>query len=175
MLEDAFLLRFLRIFQHGADEVFDQIDTLPYQFDARTAPLPMVRQLGRWIGLDVDPVMSQQLQRDIVIHGAATLPWRGTKRGLTHMLEVLTGGDVTVEDSGGVYAEGEDLPRRPPHVKVTVTRAHRLRMHRAADDLAQYIRQELPAAVTFELEVNGTPVWPRAALPPRAARMEGVA
>ena len=91
MVEDEFLVRFLSIFQDVADTVVDQIDNLPHMFDPTVAPLPMVRTLGGWLGLDwIDPSLPDALQRRIVREYFALLRWRGTQRGMRQLLELIS-------------------------------------------------------------------------------------
>jgi phage tail-like protein len=158
MAEDDFLVRFLTIFQRVADTVVQQIDALPHVFDPAVAPAPMVRTMGQWIGIDwIDSSLDERLQRALVIEYAQLLQWRGTKRGLRRLLRSMSGGaEVQVTDSGGVFGEGE-APAAPPHVRLDISRLGWSR----ADDLVRVIRQELPAACTFDLWVAGERVWPR--------------
>jgi phage tail-like protein len=173
MLEDEFLLRFVRIFQDVSDTVFDQIDTLPFQFDPRTAPPSMVRQLGRWLGFRVDSAADPDVQRRLVIVGARELPWRGTERCVRALVEVITGcGPVVISDSGGVYGQDDEHGwGKPPHVVIRVTDAGMM----TEGDLARFIRNELPASTTLELYVAGRLVWPEAARQPVVEEEERVA
>lgn len=159
MAEDDFLARFLTIFQQVADTVVHQIDTLPHAFDPTVAPTPMVREMAGWVGIDwVDSEFDDRLQRSIVMEYAQLLQWRGTKRGLRRLLRCLSGGaDVTVTDSGGVFADGES-PAAPPHVRLELASAGWCQ----SDDLIRIVRDELPAAVTFDLWIAGARVWPLA-------------
>jgi phage tail-like protein len=156
MSEQQFLRRFLQIFQHISDTVLHQIDQLDHVFDPTVAPDAMVRAMGEWIGVDwVDSSLDHEVQRRAIIEYARILPWRGTARGLRSLLELIGDGEVVVEDSGGVHAEGE-APNDPPHV--------RLAMEPSAwanhDDIVRIVRSELPATVTFELRVGTEQVWP---------------
>ena len=164
MLEDPVLVPFLRIFQDVADTVFQQIDGLPDQFDTAVAPEEMVRQAGRWLGIDwIDPSLDPRLQREIVRRYADLLRWRGTRRGLRELLELLTdsdGQEPVIEDSGGVYLKGE-APERAPHVHIEVSP----REWPTDQDLVRILREEIPAACTFDLLVGGRRVWPEPATP----------
>lgn len=156
LLDDDFLARFTRLFQHMADTVWHQVDTLPHMFDTAVAPEPMVRAMGAWIGVDwIDPSLPSALQRAIVRRYAALLPWRGTARGLRQLLELVSGQEAIVRDSGGVFVEGE-APPRPPHVYMAVASSG----WATPQDLLAIVRSELPAAVTFQLVVGGRTVWP---------------
>jgi phage tail-like protein len=167
MLDDPVLVPFLRIFQDVADTVFHQIDGLPDQFDVAVAPEEMVRQAGRWLGIQwIDPSLDPRLQREIVRRYAALLRWRGTPRGLEELLSLLTDAPAVVEDSGGVYPEGESV-ERPPHVHIEVSPSP----WATDQDLIRILREEIPAACTFDLHVGGRQVWPEAAGPPPEAEL----
>jgi phage tail-like protein len=157
MAEDDFLFRFLSIFQRVADSVMLQIDTLPHMADATVAPVEMVREMARWIGIDwVDSSLDDRLQREIVLEYAQIVSWRGTKRGLRRLLRLLSGGaEVDVRDSGGVFPEGE-APAAAPHVRLEMASAG----WNSIDDLVRIIRHELPANASFDLWVAGEHVWP---------------
>jgi phage tail-like protein len=156
MLDDEFLVRFLGIFQDVADTVVHQIDTLPHMFDPTVAPETMVRAMGHWIGIDwVDSSLPDPLQRRIVREYSSLIKWRGTKRGMRQLLEVISGERAIVTDSGGVYAEG-DAPRDAAHVRLEV----RSSGWATESDLLRIVRSEVPASVTFELVVDGRTIWP---------------
>lgn len=156
MAEDDFLYRFVSIFQNVADTVVHQIDTLPHMFDPTVAPEPMVQTMALWLGVDwLDSSIDDRLQREIVMQYAELIQWRGTKRGLCQLLELLSGASATVRDSGGVFAEGES-PAAPAHVRLDVESAG----WNSVTDLIRIIRDELPATVTFDLWVGGEHVWP---------------
>jgi phage tail-like protein len=166
MVEDDFLSRFLRIFQTVADTELHQIDTLRHMFDPTVAPDGMVRLMGSWIGVDwIDPSLPDDLQRRIVKEYASLLQWRGTRRGMIQLLELICDGPVEVEDSGGVYPERE-APISYPHVVLRVGSSG----WATEPDLLRIVRAELPASVTFELYVGARRIWP-----PEPDRGDGVA
>ena len=160
--EDNFLVRFLTIFQQMGDTVVQQVDSLHHVFDPTVAPPEMVRAMAEWLGVDwVDSSMDSRRQREIVLRYSELIGWRGTRRGLRALLELLGGGEVTVEDSGGIFQRGES-PRRPAHVHLTMASPGNY----TVGDLIRIIRAELPASVSFDLEIAGRLVWPP---PPGAA------
>ena len=92
MTEDEFFVRFVSIFQEVGGTVLDQIDMLPFVFDTAVAPDSLVRAIGSWVGLDwVDPSLPDIAQRRLVRGYSALLPWRGTRKGLTELLHLITG------------------------------------------------------------------------------------
>lgn len=156
MAEDDFLYRFVSIFQNVADTVVHQIDALPHSFDPTVAPAPMVQLMALWLGIDwLDSSLDHRLQREIVLQYADLVQWRGTKRGVEQLLELLSGGPATVRDSGGVFAEGES-PAAAPHVRIDIGSTG----WNSPADLVRIIRDELPATVTFDLWVADERIWP---------------
>ena len=156
MTDDDFFMRFLGIFQTVTDTVLHRVDTLPHTFDPTVAPDAMVRPMGSWLGVDwIDSTLDDEMQRHIVLeysdllqlarHGdRSAAPARGDQR---------RAGDV--EDSGGVYPEGES-PERPPHVRLAVESSG----WASPNDLLAIVGAELPASVTFELRIGDTTIWP---------------
>jgi phage tail-like protein len=156
MAEDDFLFRYVTIFQRVSDTVVHQIDTLPHMFDPTVAPEPMVQLMANWLGVGwLDSSLDGRLQREIVLQYAQLIQWRGTKRGLQQLLELLSGAPAQVRDSGGVFPEGES-PAAPPHVRLDIESTG----WNSADDLVRIIRDELPATVTFDLWIAGERIWP---------------
>jgi phage tail-like protein len=156
MVEDNFLVRFVSMFQEVADTVVGQIDNLPHMFDVTVAPPAMVRALGRWVGLDwVDPSLPDGLQRRIVSEYFSMLRWRGTRRGMTQLLELISDAPAVVEESGGLFVEGE-CPADVGHVVLRVESSG----WATNEDLLRIVRAELPASVTFELFVGHQRIWP---------------
>ncbi len=155
MLDDDFFVRFMSIFQHGADSLAEGADNLAHVTDVSVAPDAMVRWLATWIGIDaLDPSLPDRAARDIVRAAAQTLAWRGTAHGLTRTLEVLSGGPVSVVDGGGVWLEGE-APSDPSWVRMTVVSTGWL----PVSDFAAVVADEIPAHVRAELRVGDRIVW----------------
>ena len=125
-------------------------------FDVTVAPSPMVRALGAWVGLDwVDPSLPDALQRRIVAEYFSLLSWRGTRRGMKQLLELISGAPAVVEERGGIYPEGES----PPDAGHVVLRVESSGWATNAD-LLRIVEAELPASATFELFVGGERIWP---------------
>lgn len=156
MVEDDFLVRFLSIFQTVADGVLHEIDNLPHMFDPAVAPDAMVRLMGRWLAVNwVDSSLPDATQRDIVRRYSQLLQWRGTRKGMQLLLELISGQPAVVRDSGGVYLEDES-PGYAPHVRLEVAATG----WASEQDLLDIVRSELPASLTFELVIAGRTVWP---------------
>jgi phage tail-like protein len=156
MLEDDFFRRFVSIFQDMADTIIDGVDSIEHAVDITVAPEAMVRFLGSWIGVHaIDPSLPLPLQRRVVQGAAQALTWRGTRRGLLSYLEVICGEGVEIEESGGVWREGE-APRDPPSVVIRVPSTGWV----SEEDFTRLVRDELPANASCIIEVAGRPIWP---------------
>ena len=156
MLDDDFFVRFVSIFQDVATTLLEDVDNLDNIIDVTVAPDAVVRWLGSWIGISsIDPSLSVELQRRIVRESAQILAWRGTRRGLQKLLELMTDGPVEIEESGGVFREG-DAGTRLPFVRMRVSSTGWV----PEKDFVALVADELPANVMFELFVGGRQLWP---------------
>lgn len=155
LLDSEFFVRFVSIFQELAETLTANADNVENLVDVKVAPDAMVRWLGSWIGIEgIDAELPDELQRRIVESAADTLVWRGTVRGLQRFLEIITGGPATVEDSGGVWREGE-APGGDAWVRMRVESTAWM----AESDFASIVRDEVPAHVRAELRVGDRLIW----------------
>ncbi|MCU1497989.1 MAG: phage tail protein [Acidimicrobiales bacterium] len=159
MLDDDFFVRFVRIFQTVATTLMEGADNLEHVLDVTVAPVPMVRWLGTWLGVDdVDSALPHDIQRSIVATTGQMLAWRGTARGLSLFLEMVTGGPVEIVESGGVFAEGQATPG-PPTIGVRVASSGWVQNDH---DFVALVRRELPIAASAEIRIGERLVWPTA-------------
>jgi phage tail-like protein len=159
MVSDDFFARFVALFEAQADTLMAHADNLEHLPDATVTPLPMVAWLAQWIGLPgLDPSMPGAQQRQMLRVGARALAWRGTRRGLLALLELLSGAPAQVDDGGGVFAEGT-APDDAAWVRIQVASTG------GRDDaaFARSIADEVPAHVRVELWVGDREIWPAAA------------
>jgi phage tail-like protein len=165
MLDDNFFYRFVSIFQEEAGTYLDDIDNLSNVIDPAVAPPGMVRFMAGWLALPpINPALDDKYQRRLVLEASKLQWWRGTKHGLSGLLELFTGGPVEVTDSGGVFRQGETTTK-PPRVTVRVDRAGWL----SEADFVELVRDEVPANVDLELFVGDRQVFP--AVPPSRAQV----
>ncbi len=159
LAEDRFLGQFLGIIDEVAQTVEIQVGGLEHLVDVSVAPEQMVQWLGRfWLDVYLlDPTMPVERRRAWVHRMGRLLWWRGTKEGLTGLLEQATGRSVEVFDSGGVYRAGE-APHNHRHVQIWVDEGGWTN----DEHLLAVVHRELPAEVTFELQVGERVVWPPA-------------
>lgn len=153
---EPFLRRFLAILDEVGDSVEHQVAHIENLVDPAVAPLPIVRWLASCMGEDgLDPEMAAGRQREWLRQLGDLTSWRGTKKGVTALLTLLTGSAPEVSDTGGVFARGDGRPR-PGHVTVALPEGD------APDDdvLVELLRRDLPADVTFELWIGDRLAWP---------------
>jgi hypothetical protein len=140
-----------------AQSVELQVGGLEHLVDVSVAPEQMLQWLGRfWLDVYLlDPSMTVERRRDRVRGMGGLLWWRGTKQGLSGLLEQATGRSVEVYDSGGVYRAGE-APVNTRHVQIWVDDGG----WTTDEHLLAFVHRELPAEVTFELQIGERVVWP---------------
>lgn len=180
MNDDDFLMRFLRIFQTVSDSLLDQIDTLPHMFDPTVAPDRMLQQMAHWLGIDwMDEDLDIAHKRRVIAGYSSLVRRRGTVGGLRDLLVLLGGTDVQVVDGAVMtlvpLASGDDDPvvAPLPHVWISMSSIDWLgvraglgsalqdeELSRMQQDLIRIVRDELPAAATFEMTIGATTLWP---------------
>ena len=156
MLDNQFFYRFASIFQEQAGTYLDDLDSLAYMVDPAVAPPGMVRFLAAWLALaPIDPDVDDLHQRRVVQAAATLRWWRGTKHGLTKLLELYTRGPVEVDENGYVGRPDQN-PGGPPRVVVRVTSTGWL----SEPELVEMVRDEVPANASLELHVGERRIWP---------------
>ena len=86
-----FLGRFLLIFQSIWEPLEQRQDHMPMYFDPRTCPEPFLQWLSDWLGVVVGPVSEEGRLRMLLGEAVELYRWRGTRYGLTRMIEISTG------------------------------------------------------------------------------------
>ena len=160
MLDNDFFYRFASIFQEEATTLLDDVDNLSNVIDPAVAPLPMVRFLAGWLGLPpLAPSLDEAYQRRYVREAAEWRWWRGTKLGLTGLLDLLTGGPVEIADSGGIFRQG-DVGDHAARAVIRVASTGWL----SEEDFIDLVADEVPANLSTEIFVGERRIWPGAKL-----------
>jgi phage tail-like protein len=122
--EDPFVSRFTAGLDDVLAPVIATLDSLEAYVDPLLAPEDFLAWLAGWVGVTVNANAPVSLHRATVARAAELHRMRGTVTGLRTALELLTGGEVEVTDSGGVaHADrpGTKPPGDPrPWVRVSV-------------------------------------------------------
>ena len=128
------------------DSIRGRIDAVEHQLDPELAGSEMLVFLAGWLGFAIDSFDDPDIYRPFVRRIGRLLRYRGTKTALTELLEVLTGGPVTVEDPGGVFAPGPVPPVGGRRVRVRLSQPGPLGRER----LMAVLARELPVGVSVE-------------------------
>lgn len=151
--DDPFLMRFTAGLDDVIAPVATTLDCLDAYVDPRLAPPDFLDWLANWVGLDVSFGDEDVARMRLAVSEAVRLyRLRGTPAGLRTHLELVTGGAVSIADSGGVSVSttpdadlpGEDTPR----LAVRVTGSPSL--HPLVDAV---VRASKPAHVVHVTEV----------------------
>jgi phage tail-like protein len=140
---------FVAAAEHTGDSVRCQLDALEYQLDPDLASPEMLIYLGGWLGFIFDPLDTPAVDRPLLRAIGKLLVKRGTKEGVRELVEQLTGGEVSIEDGGGVFGPGQDVPEQDLTVRVEISRLGPARKER----LRAIIERELPIGARLDLIV----------------------
>jgi phage tail-like protein len=116
--EDEFLRRFTAAIDDVLTPFFATLDCLDSYVDPRVAPIDFLDWLAGWVGLELDPRWSEDVRRRVVCSAAALHEARGTVGGLRDEIALLTGGEVEIDEPGGVAwsaVAGGSLPLATAH------------------------------------------------------------
>jgi phage tail-like protein len=153
--EDEFAQRLVTAFDESLAPVFTTLDNLEAYLDPRLAPDDFAAWLAEWVGLVADDTWSDQRRRAFVLRAAEIYRIRGTARGLTEELELIFGGKVTIEDSGGVSwsqsAEAALPGTAEPNLKVKFAPGAGRRPPK--DRFEAVVRAAKPAHMPHEVEL----------------------
>ncbi|MEV5957022.1 phage tail protein [Streptomyces sp. NPDC051987] len=153
--EDPVAMRWTAALDEVLAPAVSTLDCLAAYTDPMLAPADFVRWLAGWLGTVLDENWPLDRQRAAVAHSVPLHRLRGTVDGLRTLVELVTGGEVELTESGGVHwsvvpntpLPGEAVPRLS--VRVTLPSG-------AAVDvtaLEELIVAEKPAHVPHRLEV----------------------
>lgn len=120
--EDDFAQRFTQALDSVLAPVFLTIECVDAYLDPWLAPGDFVEWLAGWVGVALDETWPIERQRELVARAVETYRWRGTLRGLRTLVEIYTGHQAEIVESGGVRwspTPGADPPGSP-HPLLTV-------------------------------------------------------
>jgi phage tail-like protein len=152
--DDEFLMRFTSGLDDVLAPVLSTLDCLSSYVDPRIAPVDFLDWLANWVGLEVTFGDSDLERMRLAVAQAVRLyRLRGTPAGLRTHLELITGGQAQIVDSGGVAVSttpdaplpGEDTPR----LAIRVTGASAA----LAPLIEAVVRASKPAHVMHAVEV----------------------
>jgi phage tail-like protein len=166
-LDDDFTQRLTRALDEVLAPVLLTLDCLSYYFDPRICPSDMLEWIAGWVALTLDDTWTLEQRRALVANAVQLHRGRGTQRGLTDHVRLVTGGDVEVLDSGGCNwssVSGGPLPGQPePYVEIVIKKGRAV----AVDErwLRAVVAEVVPAHVP--VRIRGAVVGRAAVGPPR--------
>ncbi|WP_329215713.1 phage tail protein [Streptomyces sp. NBC_01485] len=153
--EDPAAMRWTGALDEVLAPAISTLDCLASYTDPMLAPADFVRWLAGWLGTVLDENWPLDRQRAAVAHSVPLYRLRGTAEGLRTLVELVTGGDVELTESGGVCwstAPNASLPGEAVarlSVRVTLPRGASVDI----TALEELIVAEKPAHVPHGLEV----------------------
>jgi phage tail-like protein len=153
--EDGFVQRFTS----GLDEVIAPalavLDNLPSYLDPVLTPDDFLPWLAGWVGIALDENWPLARRRQLVARAGDLYRARGTARGLSEQVELLTGSAPRIEESGGTVwspTPGAAPPGKAvAELVVTVREVPGQPVDRRRLD--SIVRDAKPAAVSHRIEV----------------------
>jgi phage tail-like protein len=123
--EDEFTMRFVAGFDDVLAPILLALDCLIDYFDPALTATDFLEWLAGWVGIEVDESWETERRRAAVATAVEMYRMRGTISGLRANLEVLSGGEVEISDSGGVTWSTSPMGSLPgqesPRLAVRVT------------------------------------------------------
>lgn len=113
--KDPFALGLAAAFDRVLAPVFASLDNFEAYLDPNVAPPDFLDWLAGWVAVELEGSWTLERRREFVARATALHRVRGTAHGLKRYLEVITGGEVEVEESGGTAwstVAGEPFPGR---------------------------------------------------------------
>jgi phage tail-like protein len=125
--EDDVSKRWLAALDDVLAPIFLSLDGLPAYLDPALTPEDFLEWLAGWVGVLLDENWPIERRRTFVAQAADLYRLRGTVEGLAAHVRIFTGGDVEIDESGGVSwsaASGGDFPGTPGYrIRVQVSGA----------------------------------------------------
>lgn len=106
--KDEFLARFLLIYQSILDPIEETIDNTHHYFDPGTTPASFLPWLASWVGLELEPGLSEATQRELIRRAVELSRWKGTRRGLREELKIRTGARALIVENFDGMRLGQD-------------------------------------------------------------------
>lgn len=160
--DDAFLQRFLMIFESVLGPIDRTISNLPIYTEPEMAPEEFLPWLAQWVALTLDFAWPVERQRALIANSVEIYRWRGTRYGLKLHIQCYTGHEPIIQEyrSGFVLGSESGLgwttqllnsPPNPLLFVVTVPISNPRAVNAAI--LRQIVEDDKPAHTTYRLRV----------------------
>ncbi len=161
-LEDDMARGFSRGFDTVLAPVFLTLDCLDAYVCPRLSPEDFLPWLASWVGASLVESWPADRKRRVVAGAVARHRDRGTRAGLRAYLELVTGGDVQVHESGGTLWSDDPDVEPPGDAEPGLRVVVRVEDPSTVDTLwlRAAVREARPAHLPFTVEVTGSAVPP---------------
>jgi phage tail-like protein len=136
-----FLGRFLLLFQSIWEPLEHRQDHMDMYFDAKTCPAPFLQWLADWLGVNIGQVTDEGRLRGLIGEAVELYRWRGTRYGLTRLIEICTGVTPIVAET----------PNNPAVLHIRVALPAKSNVDR--DMIERLVKEHKPAHTAYLLEV----------------------
>jgi phage tail-like protein len=140
--DSDFLGRFLLIFENIWEPLETRQDHLDFLFHPYTCPAELLPWLAGQLGIELDRHWDETQRRAMVAEAYELYRWRGTRYGLTRLLEIATGMAVEISEEHGIT--------HVMRVRIDLPAGGTLER----DQVHALIRQHKPAHVGYILDVR---------------------
>jgi phage tail-like protein len=96
---DKNMEQFLHVFEDILNPIENTVDNLDLYFDPSLTPEPVLTWLSSWLGIVLDANLPLERRRELVASAVELYRWRGTKKGLTEYLRIITGCTPEISES----------------------------------------------------------------------------
>ncbi len=138
--ESDFLARFLLIFESIWEPLEQRQDHIAMYIDPHTAPVAFLSWLGGWLDLSFSEHWPENRRRRLVAEAMELYRWRGTREGMTNMIQICT----------GLTPQITTVPAEPFVFRVTITVPADVEVDREL--VEQLIDTHKPAHAGYRLE-----------------------
>lgn len=140
--DNEFLGRYLMIFEALWEPLEQRQDHIDTYFDPRTCPESFLPWIAKWFDFSLNPQWPEPRRRQVVSEAMELYRWRGTRYGLTRLIELCT----------GVTPEIVDDPIQPFVLRIRMTIPPESGVDRSL--IESLVRTHKPAHVGYILELQ---------------------
>lgn len=138
--EGDFIGRMLLIYEAIWEPLEQRQEHVAMYFSPTTCPAEMLPWIASWLNLELDAHWPERRRRELLHEAMQLYRWRGTRYGLTRLLEICTGQSVQVTED----------PERPFVFRITMPQYSDV----SRDFVERVVRAHKPAHVGYVLETS---------------------
>jgi phage tail-like protein len=152
--DDSFAQRMCMALDEVLAPAITSLDCLPAYIDPATAPADLLEWLAGWVGVTLAQRMPDRQRRRLVAAAARLYAWRGTMYGIRAIVELSTGQDPDIRESGGTAWSADPGAALPGHPAAGLVISLRADPRIEESNLRELIVGFVPAHVPWRLEMR---------------------